>query len=235
MKQFFLVRLFSIASLFLTVEAFGQLPQSKMGSSLKSSSQIEGIKPLEPKKEPTTPKRESLPAPVKPPPMIPQRADYLHPGILVFLNGRWEGSDHLFNISSHIGVYVSIIKPQNEDLDITEHQIQQEIEKLFSQVHIQPQTLTLMGRPPLPAFEVEIFVYPIEKGYTAFCQGRLFESVILERFKMDPNMAFQAITWEKQQLIISPKFQFAEQLLNTVREITTTFTERYQVYERMKK
>ncbi len=226
-----------LSSLLIANEMMGQITQAKMSSSAQTSSSIEKMKPLEPNKQPASPPSipASLPPPVKLPTLTPQEAEYLHPGILVLLNGRWEGSDHLLNISNNIGVYISIIKPENEMLDISEGQIKKEVESIFTKVNIKPQILVAEDKPPLPAFEIEIFVYPIEKGYVACCNGRLFESVTLERFKMDPNMAFQAITWEKQHLIVSPKALFVEQLNKIVQDIALSFTDRFQAYERLKK
>jgi hypothetical protein len=236
MKKFFQISLSLALSLLIANEMMGQIAPAKMSSSTKTSSSLERMKPLEPNKQPPpTPSTPTLPPPIKLPTLVPQRAEYLHPGILVFLNGRWEGSNHLLNLSNNIGVYVSIIKPENEILDISEDQIRKEAELIFNNANIKPQTLATEGKPPLPVFEIEIFVYPIERGYAACCNGRLFESVILERFKMDPNMAFQAITWEKQHLIVSPKALFAEQLTKTVQDIVTSFTVQFQAYERLKK
>jgi hypothetical protein len=237
MNQFFLFSFSSIFSFMIATTAFGQLPQAKMSSSTQPSSTIKGMEHMEPiKQQPTPPPSQTtLPPPLQTPVSVVQQAHYLHPGILVFLNGGWEGSDHLLNLTNNIGVYVTILKPESEALEVTDLQIQKEVEAIFANANIKPQTLAPQGKPPLPAFQIEIFVYPIERGYAASCQGRLFESVILERFKMDPNMAFQAITWEKQHLIVSPKEQFAEQLVKTVQDIVTTFIERFQAYEKMKK
>lgn len=229
---------FVLASLMLVSEAIGQTPApATMNSSTQPSSSIQGGSRLEPQKTQTSQslKKESMPAVVKPPSLFNEEAEYLHPGILVNMGGRWEGSDHLLNISNNIGVYVSILKPENEELPTSEAQIKTEVESIFSLANIKPQILVTSGKAPLPAFEVEIFVYPIERGYVAYCSGRLFESVVLERFKMDPNMAFQAITWEKQHLIVTPKEQLGDQLTKTIQDIAKTFAERYQVYEKIKK
>ena len=237
MKKIFISSLASVISFMLVADTFAQLPeQAKMTSttesksSLKDSSSIDSLRQTPKKKE----RKESLPTPVAAPRMVKEHAAYLHPGILVNLGGRWEGSDHLLNISSNIGVYVTIVKPEGAVLGVTEAQIQKEVEAIFTQSHIKPQNLVAAGKPALPAFQVEIFVYPIEKGYVAYCGGTLFESVVLDRFKMDSNMAFQAITWEKQNLIVSPEEQFVEQLTKTVQDIASTFTERYEAYERIK-
>jgi hypothetical protein len=242
MRLFIWTGLFTFLSVSTVNLAVGQITPAQMNSTTKPSSTISGRQHLEPiKSEPdsksgaTSPSKESLPTPVKLPQPVPQQAEYLHPGILVYLNGKWEGSDHLLNLSENIGVYISIIKPENELINITEAQLQKEIQAVFAQADIKPQTLVTEGKPPLPAFQIEVFIYPIERGYVACCDGRLFESVTLERFKMDPNMAFQAITWEKQHLIVSPKDQFSEQLSKIIQEIATAFIERFQAYEKIKK
>lgn len=235
MNKFLWAGFSSILSLVIANNIMGQLTPAQMSSSVQTSSSIERMKPLEPSKQPpSSPTSTYLPPPMKLPMPVPQEAEYLHPGILVFLNGKWEGSDHLLNITNNIGVYVSIIKPENEILDISEDQIKKQVESIFNKANIRPQTLAAEGKPPLPAFEIEVFVYPIERGYAACCDGRLFESVILDRFKMDPNMAFQAITWEQQHLIVSPKALFSEQLTKTVQDIAASFTDRFQAYERLK-
>lgn len=236
MRRFTFMRFFACFALGSLQGLFADsVTPAQMSSSAKTSSQLEGPKFLEKSQPGVTTPKSVLPAPVKPTPEIPQHAEYLHPGILVNLNGKWEGSDHLLNLSSNIGVYVHIIKPEEEALDVSEKALQQEVESMFGNANIKPLTMAAIGKPPLPAFEIEIFVYPIERGYAAFLDGRLFESVILERFKMDPNMAFQAITWEKQTLIVSPKDKFAEQLTRTVQEISEAFVVRFQAYEQLKK
>ena len=237
MKNLYFVTCLTAVSLVLISDVIGQTPPAaKMSSSTQPSSSLE-VERLEPTKQPSSPstKKESLPTAVTPPRQVNEEAEYLHPGILVNIGGRWEGSDHLLNISTNIGVYVSIVKPENEELPNSDAQIKTEVENIFSLANIKPQILVTSGKPPLPAFEIEIFVYPIDRGYVAYCSGRLFESVVLDRFKMDPNMAFQAITWEKQHLIVTPKEQLGDQITKTVQDIAKTFAERFQVYEKIKK
>jgi len=207
-----------------------------MTSTTIPSSTIQGREPLEPvTKEAPARSSPTLPAPVMPSKATPQKAaSYLHPGILVYINGKWEGSDHLLNLSRNIGVDISIVKPENENINITEEQIKKEVGAIFEGANIKPQIMTTQGKPPLPVFQIEIFIYPIERGYVACIEGRLFESVVLDRFKLDPNMAFQAITWEKQQLIISPNSQFADHVIKTTKEIAETFADRFEAYEKIK-
>lgn len=231
MMRFF----YPFCCLLLTTQAWAELKQAEMKSSVKPSSQIEEMKPFEraPAK-PSAPSTTPLPPPPKPQAAVPQQASYLNPGILVERGGKWEGGDHLLNLSPHIGVYVTIVKAKTETQIISEEKIKQEVEAIFQEASIQPITLAFPGKPPLPAFQIEILLYPFEKGYAASCAGRLFESVTLDRFKLDPHMAFQAVTWEKQSLIVGPASLFDQQILKQVREIARNFTERFQAYERMR-
>jgi len=225
---------------FFTSQAVAEVTNSQMNSitPLSTTSQQPPKPSVTVIKKPSStssPSKPLQPLPVKQPKRIAQHAEYLHPGILVFLNGKWEGSDHLLNVTNNIGVVISIIKPEDETLEVNDLQFQKDVAAIFSEANIKPQTLVAEGQAPLPLFEVEIFVYPIERGYVACCQGRLFESVILDRFKMDSSMAFQAITWEKQHLIVGPKSQFSDQLKKTVQEIAIAFTERFEDYEKLKR
>ena len=228
-KRLILIQIFTCLAI-----GHAQVTPAKMNSTTKPSSQLEGFKTYEKPASTTPPAKPELPPAVKPLPQVPQHAEYLHPGILVYLNGNWEGSDHLLNISKNIGVYVRIIKPEEEALDINQKELQNQVETAFGEANIKALTMAAVGKPPLPAFEIEIFVYPIEKGYAAFIDGRLFESVVLDRFKMDPNMAFQAITWEKQTLIVGPKESFAELLSKSVQDVSAAFIARYLTYEQIK-
>ena len=219
---------------------FGQLTPTNMQSSLKTTSEIEKMEPLNPKafdKEKPAAKDKTKAQGASPfltpatlPKKSPQMAHYFHPGVLALLNGRWEGSDNLLNLSNQIGVYVKIFKPQTDQPDISEEQIQKLVEGIFQEKNIQPVTMAVEGQAPLPAFEIALFLYPIPtaKGYAVFCSGRLFESVKLNRLVLDPNTDFQAITWEKQQLIVTPSHQLSEQVAKSIQEIARTFTERFQ-------
>lgn len=234
----YIVFFIALLSISLLENGYAQMPApAKMESSLKPSSTIQGNTHLTPSSKQTAPpkKTEAPFSPVELPTLAPQKSEYFHPGILVFYNGRWEGSDHLYNISNQIGVNISIIKPEEEVLNVNEQTFQKQVEAAFSQGGIIPQSVGGGDRPPLPVFDIQIMIYPIEKGYVACIEGRLFESVILDRFRLDPNMAFQAITWEKRNLVVSPNALLSEQLSKTIAAIASSFVERYQVYERYKK
>ncbi|WP_052354898.1 hypothetical protein [Candidatus Protochlamydia sp. R18] len=181
------------------------------------------------------PTLSSLKPVASPPALVPQQATYLHPGILVFRNNTWEGGDHLLNVSSNIGVYVSIIKPESDPLAISEESLKNIVNQIFKKFNINPVTLAAPGHPPLPAFQIQILAYPIDKGYVVTCEGRLFESVSLQRFVLDPAMAFQAITWEKKGLHVGPTDKIIEQIQTNVAEIAQSFGERFDAFERRKK
>lgn len=244
MKQIF----FSLIACFFTLsstvhaasteEGDQYVHPSSMVTNTKSSATLDMKAGETGKDKKTGEKDKKTPPIVIPPPVIlpkpvAQSANYFHPGILVLQNGEWQGSDHLLNLTNQIGIYLTILKPDNLDFEIPEDKIKSSIEFAFQASGIKTQTLAYEGRPPLPAFELEIFIYPIERGFVAFCEGRLFESVTLSRFRIDPGIAYQAITWEKQSLLVSPTAQFSAQLEKGVKEIAEAFAERFKAYSKI--
>ncbi len=210
---------------------------ASMTSTTQGSSTIPSMQPLQPKKPAQEqPKKPAIEIPKNiPSAPIPVTATYLHPGIIVYRDGQWQGSDHLLNLTNNISIYVNILKPGDVNLGVTEAQIKQVVEDVFKTVNINAQTLASQGQPPLPAFEIEILAYPIEKGFAIGIEGKLFESVELQRFQLDQNMAFQAITWEKKTLQVGPTYNIKEQILKSAQDIATAFAERYKAYEDIRK
>jgi hypothetical protein len=232
MKNFIIK--FCLAQIFLT-PLVAEIKQSTMSSSVKPSAEIKSHEHYEPSKNVET-KKSVLPPPIiQPPALQAAQSQYFHPGILVFQFGKWEGSDHLYNLTSNIGVYVTFLKPAEVSIEVTDDQIKKQIEEIFKKVRINPVTMVTAGKPPLPAFELEILLYPIHKGYVACCTGSLFESVNIDRFKMDEEMAFQAITWQKAKLIVGPISKFDTQLNDAIEEIAEAFADRFEAFERLKK
>ncbi|ADI38440.1 putative uncharacterized protein [Waddlia chondrophila 2032/99] len=160
---------------------------------------------------------------------------YPNPGIVAQRGGSWVGSDHLYNLTSNIDILVEIFKPKNIDIPISEEIIRSKVADIFTKGGITPTAEEVPGEPPLPFFHLLIMIYPIEKGYVAYCEGRLFEKVSLERIKLDDQTVLQGVTWESQNLIVSPSDQIAEQIIKSVNEIAETFVERYRFYDEIRR
>ncbi len=156
---------------------------------------------------------------------------YPNPGMIANRDGKWIGSDHLYNLTSHIEVVVEFFKPQNVVLPINEAQIKSAIDEIFTKARLTPESNVEEGKPPLPFFHMLIMVYPLDKGYVAYCEGRLFEQVELQRVRLDEQTAMQAVTWESQNLIIASKDDVSSQIQKSVQEIATAFANRYRFYE----
>lgn len=213
------------------------LPTSSLSSSTSSSSSMQPLTPLQ-KPTPVAPAPAQKPPPsVVLPPSVPMQANYFYPGIVVNRNGKWEGGDDLLNLTQHIGFYLSVIKPEHDSLVINQEMLKSIGENLFKKVNISPVILAPSGQPPLPFFQVQILIYPIAKeGYVACCEGRLFEAVNMQRIILDPTgMAFQAVTWQKSNLFISPNNKVQEQIQKNLEDIVQAFTDRYQAFENIKK
>lgn len=198
---------------------------------------IEKMEPLEKATPRVLPKATPPPPVYVPPAQSVQEAVYFYPGTIVNRSGVWEGGDNLLNLPKNIGLYVNIVKPGKDPLVIDEAKLKYEATKLFTKFNINPQVLVQPGQPPLPFLQILILLYPIsDRGYAASCEGRLFESVNLQRFILEPTgMAFQAITWQKSSLIITPRENLYDQLQNNIEDIIQAFGERYQAFQNIKK
>jgi hypothetical protein len=156
---------------------------------------------------------------------------YPNPGIVAQRGGRWVGSDHLYNLTNNIDIVVEIFKPASVNIPVTEGMIRERISESFKKARINPMTEAEPGQPLLPFFHVLVMIYPIEKGYVAYVEGRLFEKISLDRVRLDAMTALQGITWESQNLILSPTDKIEEQLYKSIDEITNTFVDRFRFYE----
>lgn len=159
---------------------------------------------------------------------------YPNPGIVAYRGGKWVGSDHLYNITNKIDVVVEIFKPEKTVIPITEGMIRSRIADIFKKAKIQPLAENVPGKPLLPFFHMLLMIYPIDKGYVAYTEGRLFEQVNIDRVRLDEQTVMQGITWESENLILVPSKDLTNQLYKSVDEIANTFVDRYLFYENIK-
>jgi hypothetical protein len=202
------------------------LPQSGSGSSM-------GTPALPPLTQPKT-EQEALPPSKSLPPLIPtavpQSLNYLHPGVLVYNGSQWEGSDNLLNVGNQIGAYVEILRPNGVLPQVTQESILTIIQDMFARAGFSP-ALGSSAQPPLPAFQVKIFIYPLGAGYVCYCEARLFESVLPRRINLDAGMAMQAITWQRSTLFLETKDLLPVQLNKQVESLTQTFLDIHRGYQ----
>jgi hypothetical protein len=177
----------------------------------------------------------NIPPPAPLPTLQPgETVFYAHPGIVINQGGHWIGTDHLLNISNHIDIVVEILKPKDANPPITEAEIEKLIQDAFKKHEITSNTVSEGGTNQLPFFNLLLVVYPVESGYAALLDGRLFESIDPKRVKLDEQTQFQAITWEKKTLIVAPGTDFKTIVENTVLDIVGTFLERYDYFDKLK-
>lgn len=196
------------------------------------SSQMEPLK--YPSSQAKKKEEPSFRLPPPPPPKKAQVPTYFHPGLILFHKGEWLGGDHLLNLSSNIRIGVEILKPENFVAPVTDEMIKQAIEDQFHKVSISTSNLGASDQPPLPAFQIQLLVYPLDGGVAVSCSGRLFESVTLQRFNLEYGTFFQAITWEKTSLIVAPAQSATQQTMKAVDELVKAFTDRYKSYQEIK-
>lgn len=156
------------------------------------------------------------------------RPSFTQPGIVTVKENGAVGVDHLYNVSQNIPVIVEIVKSDSISLGVTERHIQSIVESYFQKTGIE---LQAKPGPPLPFFQVLVMVLPTSDGMSAYCSGRLFESVTLDRVILPAGVYFQAITWETQTMVFSSREDIDKQIQSVCIEMTEKFLSRYTYYK----
>lgn len=170
-------------------------------------------------------------------PILPAQVEeptYPFPGLLTKMVGRWIASEYLYNLPSDIGILVEVIKPANKPITIDTQILRNEATTLFLKSHFNPESLSIGDDPPLPFFHILVFAYPDDNKTSASISGRFFEKVKLGRLDFDLPGTYQAITWEKSDLIITSSVQFHNQLEESVREIVSAFLKEVNYFDEQK-
>lgn len=157
---------------------------------------------------------------------------YSLPGIATLQGGQWVGTEHLYNLSPNLGIVVEIVKPSTVTLPFTEDTLKDKIIFNLKSAGLSPRDSLFADQSPLPFLHMLIMVTPIDKGFVAYCSGSLLEQVELKRVYLQTGIIWQAITWEKQELITIPTEQIQEQLEKTILSIVSSFGERYRSYQK---
>lgn len=152
---------------------------------------------------------------------------YTTPGTATWQGNEWVGSDNLYNLSKNIGIEIEVIAPSRANISLSEDEIKEKLYNLLKLGELTADSLAT-GVNPLPFLHVLIMVNPIEKGFAVYCAIRLFEQVDNKRVHFKPGVYWQAITWEKQELIITPPEALQSQVLKTLRDMARSFTESHR-------
>ncbi len=156
---------------------------------------------------------------------------YTEPGIIGMRDGKWVGSDNLFNLSSELGVAIDIIAPEGKSIAFTKEDISASLMKVFEGSAITAHTTFSSKEAATPFFNVLLMVYPVPQGYVAFVSCRLFEEATLKRTDLAPGITWQVITWERETLIVSSSDDFKEAIQKTVNQLGAEFVERFKHFE----
>lgn len=183
----------------------------------------------------TAPAPAPTPAPraVLPPRPLEQRPQavgsiYASPGIASLQGGQWVGSDNLYNLPKSLGLVIELTLRPDLQLSLDHLAIEEKINSVLKTAGVMLRGTALFKDTPLPFLHFLIMIEPIEKGYVAYCSGRLFEEVQLARVHLKQGIVWQGITWEKQELIVFPTEQLHDQILRTIENICTAFASRFR-------
>lgn len=156
--------------------------------------------------------------------------NYFSPGIIGFKGGEWVGYDQLLSLGQEIDVIVELVKPSIATFNLTEDQVKHWVEERFKKYAITPDPNIKKFHAPLPSYHILIMVYPLDKQFVAYISGRLLESVKPERVKIPEGTIFQAITWERQNLIRAASKDTFNEIQRHVLLITDDFLGKYNYF-----
>lgn len=154
---------------------------------------------------------------------------FTSPGIARMEGGSWVGSEDLYNLNSDIGTIVEVIKPEMPvALNYSENITQNKVVTILRAAGLAPQMSPFSGlETPLPLLHILLMINPIERGYVVFCALRLFEVAKIARVHLEEGVVWQVVTWEKQELLLTPANQLQEQVDNAFQSMANSFAAAY--------
>ena len=170
------------------------------------------------------PKNKELPnAALKKAEVIPTRQIFTFPGLIGIENGNWAESENLYNLPKGIEIYVELVKPDSLELPFDTHAISKQIREIFIKDRLTPVSTAPLSDPALPLYHVLIFVDKLDRAMVLYISCRLFEGVKLDRLSLPKHFVFQAITWEKQNMVVASPADIPKQLESNLQEMTQSF------------
>lgn len=164
----------------------------------------------------------------------PIGAIFTSPGVATLQGGRWVGSEHLYNLDKDFGVVVEIIQPPGLNLGLSETLIRDKVIALLSSAGLHPRTTLSTKQTPLPFLHILLMINPIERGYVVYFAARMFEAVKVDRTNLRVDLTWQAITWEKQEMLIFGTEQLQTELFKTIDSMISSFNDKIKSYQNLK-
>lgn len=159
--------------------------------------------------------------------------EYTHPGVVILNNGEWEGTDNIYNIPKNISIGVEFVVPDENTFPVKAESIRNRVKGAFQSAGIVTQALMSGDKPPLPLFNIVLIAQNINKGYVIYCAANLLEEVDVKRAKLNSG-TWQAITWDRQHLLVTPTEETAFHLNKCIDDIALAFLKVYRHYQGVK-
>lgn len=151
------------------------------------------------------------------------RPVFTFPGLVGIDNGNWAESENLYNLPRGIEVYAEIVKPESLELPFDSAEIARRVKEMFLKARLTPVSTAPLDEPTLPLYHVLIFVDKLDRAMVLYISCRLFEGVDVDRLSLPDNFVFQAITWEKQNMVVAAPADIPRQLDSNLQEMTQGF------------
>ena len=189
-----------------------------------------------PKTNPATPTPPTEEAPINrggpyipPKPVVKPGPIFMEPGVLFIKNDQYQGSDYLGRLPTSFPIVAEIIKSEKETFNLTEGEVINFIRKQFAGKNLVLNETR--NQPETPFLRVIVLLQSIDdRGYAAAIRLSLFETVKIERAVLQEGMTFQAITWEREGLVVTPKDAAKDSIGKGLESLATDFVARYGAF-----
>ncbi len=149
------------------------------------------------------------------------------PGLATIKDSKWTITDFLYNLPYNIGIKVVVVKPEDKYLPLSDKLLEKRVTDIFADAYLTPTPAPVTCEPPLPLYHVTIMAYPCDRRCVGVVTAQLYEVVQPQRIDQDLSGVWQAITWERQELVASSCEEFAQEIEATVTSMTQAFTWQY--------
>lgn len=160
---------------------------------------------------------------------------FTEPGIITFQNGKWIGSDRLYNLPKNINVIVERIRTPGSKFPVEKEAVAKNVMDILKKGGFNPTYLQGGPNIPLPFFHILITTMPIPDGKVADIDIRLFEIVQLDRDKTVQGINWQAMTWERETFIQDSNENIPNKIYDTINRITQEFVDEVKRFDELKK
>lgn len=153
-----------------------------------------------------------------------------YPGLATIKNGHWVVNDLFYGLPFNIGVKIDLLRPSDKFVPLDVVALQNRVKGILGGAGIVTEAIVYPCAPPTPIFNVIIMAYPCDRKCVGFITAQLLEPAKPSRIDVDINGVWQAVTWERQSLVVSACETFEAEVGNNLARLASEFSRVFKFY-----